>query len=162
MQRDQMKYKNCYGASGLILGLRFLVARIVPRGVDLFLGAHVLGHQTDPLPQLPRQFHRFTLSSAPSKIHPRFRTIAPAQALRSQSTNVQGLADLGAVWAECLSRPNVFTLDAAQRDRLGGRLAHPVHAQVAIRSSCRCCCACGGVGKARNGLSIISTGGLLR
>ena len=27
------------------------------------------------------------------------------------------------------------------------------------RSSCRCCCACGDVGKARSGLSIISTGG---
>ena len=42
------------------------------------------------------------------------------------------LADLGAVGAECLSRSNIFTLDTTQRDRLGGRLAHPVHAQVAI------------------------------
>ena len=31
-----------------------------------------------------------------------------------------------------------------------------------MRSSCCCCCACGDVGKARSGLSIISTGGSLR
>ena len=55
-----MKYKSLRGASGLILGLQFLVARIVPRGVDLFHGAHVLFYQTDLLPQHLRQFHRFT------------------------------------------------------------------------------------------------------
>ena len=42
---------------------------------------------------------------------------------RSQPTNIQGLTEVGAVGAECLARANVFTLDAAQRDRLGGRLA---------------------------------------
>ena len=51
-----------------------------------------------------------------------------------QPTNVQSSVDLGAVGAECLSRPDVFTLDAAQRDRLAGRLAYPVHTQVVITS----------------------------
>ena len=33
-----------------------------------------------------------------------------------------------------LSSPDVFTLDASQRDRLAAGLAHPVHAQVGITS----------------------------
>ena len=40
------------------------------------------------------------------------------EALRSQSTKVQGDGDLGTVGAECLPCPYVFTLDATQRDRL--------------------------------------------
>ena len=39
-----MKYKPLRGASGLILGLQFLVARIVPRRLNLFIGAYVLFH----------------------------------------------------------------------------------------------------------------------
>ena len=50
--------------------------------------------------------------------------------------------------------------------QLGGLRCIPVGSQAAripfMRSSCCCCCACGDVGKARSGLSIISTGGSLR
>ena len=53
-----MKYKSLRGFR-LDLG-PFLVARIVPRGVNLSHGSHVLFHQTDLLPQLPRHLHRFT------------------------------------------------------------------------------------------------------
>ena len=52
-----------YLAKGIVVGRasrtctwtpRRLVARIVPRGVNLGHGSHVLFHQTDLLPQLPR------------------------------------------------------------------------------------------------------------
>ena len=82
-------------------------------------------------PQTSKSLHpRFYLGRAD---HPE-RIKQLAQALRSQPTNIQGIADLDAVGAKGLSRPDVFTLDAAQRNRLGGRLAHPVHTQVVITS----------------------------
>ena len=52
--------------------------------------------------------------------------------LGAEPANVQGIADLGTVGAECLFGSAVFIFAAAQRDRLGGQLAYPVHAQVPI------------------------------
>ena len=55
-----------------------------------------------------------------------------SQALGAEPANVQGIADPGTVGAERRFGAAVFILAAAQRDRLGGRVADPVHAQVPI------------------------------
>ena len=55
-----------------------------------------------------------------------------SQTLGAEPANVQGIADPGTVGAERRFGFAVFILAAAQRDRLGCRLADPVHAQVPI------------------------------
>ena len=80
-------------------------------------------------PQISKHLHlRSHLGSA--DLPERIKYLS--QAVRAEATNVQGIADLGTVGAKCLFGSAVFILAAAQRDRLSGRLAYPVHAQVAI------------------------------
>ena len=74
-------------------------------------------------PQTSKRFHLcFHLGRAN---HPE-RIKYLSQALGAEPANVQGIADLGTVGAECLFGSAVFILAAAQRDRLGGQLAYPV------------------------------------
>ena len=82
-------------------------------------------------PQISKHLHlRSHLGSA--DLPERIKYLS--QALRAEPANVQGIADPGTAGTERRFASVVFILDAAQRDRLGGSLADPVHAQVPIMS----------------------------
>ena len=55
-----MEYKSLRGFRLDPGAFPFLVPRIVPRGFRLGLGNRVIFHHPELIPQLPRQFHRFT------------------------------------------------------------------------------------------------------